>query len=137
MPLYCLGVVRGRNLHAAFEPMGRDREVQHVGRDHTVVHDVGALRRHAVDERGRKSGRGQPHVATDRDTACLEVRDESGADRTRTLFVDLRGINAAHVVRFEDIGVEFHGAARLHLRAPFGRLKLRVPVCGATACCNR
>ena len=55
MPLYCLGLCEAVISHAAVVPVARDREVQHVGRHHPVVDDVGALRRGAVDERARRA----------------------------------------------------------------------------------
>ena len=89
MPLYCFGIVRRRDLHAAVVAVARDGEVEHVGRDHAVVHDVGALRRRAVDERGRQRRRRQPHVAADRDPLRLQIGDERRADGARGVFVDL------------------------------------------------
>ena len=86
-----LRVVRRRHLHAAVVAVARDREVEHVGRDHPVVHDVGALRRRAVDERRGERGRRQPHVAADRDSLRLQVRDKGRADRARRVLVDLSG----------------------------------------------
>src|SRR6185503_15958873 len=45
-----LRIVRGGDLDAAVVAVARDREVQHVGRDHPVVDNIGALRGGAVDE---------------------------------------------------------------------------------------
>ena len=74
---------------AAVVAVARDGEVQHVGRDHPVVDDVGALRGRAVDERRRERRRRQPHVAADGDALRLQVGDERRADRPRGLLVDL------------------------------------------------
>ena len=62
-----LRIVRGRDLRAAVEPVVDDGEVQHVGAEHAVVHDVGALLAHAVDERGGDRRRRHAHVARDAD----------------------------------------------------------------------
>ena len=77
MPLYCLGLCDAVIWTPPSWPIARDREVQHVGRNHAVVDDVGALRRGAVDERRRERRRRQAHVAADRDALGL-------ADRRRT-----------------------------------------------------
>ena len=45
-------VVRRGDLRAAFEPLARDGEIQHVGRHHPEIHDVAALRERPLDERG-------------------------------------------------------------------------------------
>ena len=45
MPLYCFGLCDAVICDAAVELVARDGEVQHVGRNHPVVDDVGALRR--------------------------------------------------------------------------------------------
>ena len=103
-----LRVVRRGDLDAAVVAVRRDREVEHVGRNHPVVDDVGALRGGAVDERGRERRRRQPHVAPDGDPFRLQIRDERRADGARGLFVDLARIHAADVVGLEDSGVQVH-----------------------------
>ena len=74
-----LRVVRGRDLRAAVALIPRNGEVQHVGRNHPVVHDIGALQRRPVDERRGERRRGQPHVAANGDLPGLQVRDEAPA----------------------------------------------------------
>ena len=84
----------------------RHGEVQHVGRDHPVVDDVGALRRGAVDERGRERRRGEAHVAADGDPLSPSGRRRTRAPIARaTVFVDLAGIEPADVVGLEDAGL--------------------------------
>ncbi|PYR10658.1 MAG: hypothetical protein DMF99_11315 [Acidobacteria bacterium] len=91
--------------------IARDGEVEHVGRNHAVVDDVGAARRGAVDERGGDRRRRQTHIAADGDPVRFEIRDEPGTDRARHVLVDLGRVNAAHVVSFEDIRIDVHISA--------------------------
>ena len=46
-----LRVVRGGDLRAAVQRIRDDREVEHVGAEHAVVDDIGALFAGALDER--------------------------------------------------------------------------------------
>ncbi len=106
MPLYCFGLCEAVTITPPSWPSAGDREVEHVGRDHAVVDDVGALRGRAVDERRRDRRGREPHVAADGDALGLQVGDERGADGAGRLFVHLIGIGAANVVGLEDVGVE-------------------------------
>jgi hypothetical protein len=103
------------DLRAAVQAVAGDGEVQHVGRDQAVVHDVGALRRRARDEGRGHRRRRQPHVAADADAPRAEVRREGAADGVGPLLVDLVGIGPPHVVGLEDVGMEIHGCRRAGL----------------------
>jgi hypothetical protein len=98
--------VRGGDLHAAVEVIRGDGEVQHVGRNHPVVDDVGAHRGRPIDERRSERRRGQPHVASDGNSPRLQIGHKGRANRPRRILADLIGIRTAHVVRFEDVGIE-------------------------------
>ena len=71
-------------------------------------YDVGAAVGGALDQRRAHRGRGEAHVAADRDPARLEVLDVGAADRVRALLVELVGVDAADVVGLEGLGIE-HG----------------------------
>ena len=107
-PLYCFGLCEAVICDAAVALIPRDGEVHHVGRNHAVVHDIGALQRRPVDERRGERRRGQPHVAADGDLPGLQVRDEAASDRPGGLLVYLIRVSTADVVGFEDRGVEGH-----------------------------
>ena len=107
-PRVLLRVVRGGDEDAAVEPELADGEVDHLGADQPEVEDVGAGVGGAVDQRGRHRRRGDAHVAPDRDPPRLELLDVGAADRVRALLVELAGVDAADVVRLEDLRVE-HG----------------------------
>ena len=59
-----------------------------------------------LDHRRRHRGRGDAHVAPDRDPPRLELLDVGAADRVGALLVELGGVEPAHVVRLEDLRVE-------------------------------
>ena len=100
-----LRIVRRRDLRAAVEIVGRDGVIDHVGRDHPVVDDVGALLARAGDERRGQARRRHPHVASDADALRLEVGDKRAANLVKDLLVELCRIETANVVGFENVWV--------------------------------
>ena len=105
-PRVLLRVVRGGDAHAAFELELADRVVDHLGADQPEVEHVGAAVGRALDQSRRHRRRRHAHVAPDRDRARLEVLDVGASDRVRALLVELGGVEAADVVRLEDLGIE-------------------------------
>ena len=108
-PDVLLGIVRGGDLDPAVEPELADGEIEHLRPDHAEVEHVRAGRDGALDHRFGHGRRRHAHVAADRDPARLELLDVGAPDRVGALLVELRGVQPAHVVRLEDLGVE-HGA---------------------------
>ena len=100
-----LRIVRRGDLRAALEAVVDDREVEHVGAEHAVVDDVGALLARAVDEGRGERRRRDAHVARHADPRRAQIRDEAAADLPRDVFVDLAGIEPADVVGLEDAGL--------------------------------
>ena len=99
-----LRVVRRGDLRAAVELVADDREVQHVGGEHPVVDDVGALLARAVDEGGGQRRRRQAHVARHGDPAAPRDRRRSrGRSAARRASLISAGYSAADVVGLEDI----------------------------------
>ena len=107
-PRVLLRVVRGGDADAAVQPELADRVVDHLGPDEPEVEHVGAAVRGALDQRGGHRRRRDAHVAPDGDRARLELLDVGASDAVRALLVESRGMDAAHVVRLEDLRVE-HG----------------------------
>ncbi len=104
-----LRVVRRGDADAAVEAVRADGVVDHLGADHPDVAHVGAGVRGPLDHGVRHRRRRQPHVAADRDRPRLEMVDVGAADRVGALLVELRRVEAAHVVRLEGLGRE-HGS---------------------------
>jgi hypothetical protein len=101
--------VRRRDRDPAVEPELADGEVEHLRADHADVGDRGAPRGGTFDRRGRHRRRRQPHVVADGDPARLELLDVGPPDRVRARLVELRRIDAAHVVRLEHLRIEHGG----------------------------
>ena len=110
-PRVLLRVVRGGDADAPVEAELADGVVHHLGADHPEVEDVGAAVGRAVHECRRHRRRAQPHVAPDRDRAGLEMLDVCPPDPVCAVLVELRRVDAADVVRLEDLRVE-HEAHR-------------------------
>ena len=105
-PRVLLRVVRGGDAHAALELELADRVVDHLGADQPEVEHVGAAVGCALDQGRGHRRRRDACVAADRDAARLEVLDVGAADRVCALLVELVRIEAADVVRLEDLGIE-------------------------------
>jgi hypothetical protein len=104
-PVVVPGVVRSGDHDPAVQLEFADGEIEHLGADHPDVRNLGAaVGRPAHHGRGHR-GRGDPHVAPDGDTPGLELLDVGTADRVRAVLVQLGRVNAAHVVRLEDLRV--------------------------------
>ena len=101
-----LRVVRSRDLDAAVQVEVADREIDHLGAHEPDVDHVGARRGRSFDHRLGHRRRGEPHVAPDRDLLRLELLDVGAADRVAALLVELRRVDAAHVVGLENLRIE-------------------------------
>ena len=91
---------------AAVEPELADGEIDHLGSHEPEIEHVRATVRRALDGGGRHRRGREAHVPPDADRARLEVLDVCSRDPVRAVLVELRWIEAAHVVRFEDLGIE-------------------------------
>jgi hypothetical protein len=97
--------VRGGDGDPAVEAELADREVDHLRPDEPDVQHVDAgVGGAARDGLGHRGG-GEAHVAPDGDALRLEVLPVGAADRVGALLVQLGGVEAADVVRLEDLGV--------------------------------
>ena len=94
--------MRRGDLHAAVVPVGGDREVEHVGRNHAVVDDVGALRGRAVDERRGEAGEERRMSRPTAMRFAPRYATKPRADGPSGVLVDFAGIDPAHVVGLED-----------------------------------
>ena len=108
-PRVLLRVVRGGDGDAAVEPELADREVEHLRADQPEVEDVGARGRGALDHRRRHRRRGERMSRPTAMRSRLELLDVGAPDRVRAVLVELVRIDAAHVVRLEDLRVEHRG----------------------------
>jgi hypothetical protein len=114
--------VRRRDGDAAVEAEVPDSEVDHLGSDEAEVEDFRTRFCGAPDRRGRHRWRGEAHVPADRDPARLEVLDVRPANRVGAFLVNVRGIDAAYVVGFENLRVEHSGMlsrSRVSFRSSF------------------
>ena len=100
--------MRRGDLRAAVEIVADDGEVEHVGGQHAVVDDVGALLAHAFDEGGGERRRRHAHVARDADRRRLQIGGEAAADLPGDVLVDLARVEAADVVGLEDVWIDLH-----------------------------
>src|SRR5581483_3242422 len=120
-----LGVVRGGAHQPASEVARADREIEHLGAHLADVEHGGALVADALDVAGRHLGRGEPHVAADRQLelggrGALHVRDharERSAHAVGHVLVQLVAVEAAYVVGLEDAGVDRRHCLNLTLSA--------------------
>src|SRR5262249_58373913 len=70
------------------------------------IETLGAGGRSPAHQRLLHRGRRDPHVAPDRHPPRLELLDVGAPDRLRARLVELVGIDPAHVVRLEGLGIE-------------------------------
>ena len=110
-PRVLLRVVRGGDGDAALQPELADRAVEHLRADHPDVDDVGARVGRTLDRGARHRRRGEAHVPADRDPPRLELLDVGTADRVRAFLVEVVGVDAPHVVRLENRGIQHRADA--------------------------
>ena len=106
MPVYSFGLCEAVTWIPPSRSRLADGEIDHLRADEPDVDDLGARVGGAFDHRLRHRGRGEPHVASDRDLGRLELLDVGAANRVAALLVELRRVDAADVVGLEDLRIE-------------------------------
>jgi hypothetical protein len=98
--------VRRGDGDTAVEPELADGEIHHLRSDQAQLHHVrtglGCAAHDCLPHRRRR----QAHVVADGDATWLELLHICAPDRVRAFLVELAGIDPAHVVRLEDLGIE-------------------------------
>lgn len=107
-----LGIVAGGDHDAAAGLLVAGGEVDFLGAAQADVDDVGAAFGDAADERLRKRGAFETHVAADDDGLGAQFGDERAADAVGDVFVQLIGHAATDVVGLE--GSDGHGGVVAH-----------------------
>ena len=107
-------IVRGRDHHAAVEPVFPNCKVQRVRRNQADIGNVGAGIGRSARERIEKGDAGWTHVAARDDALGPEQRHEAAPDAVSDVIVDFGRINPANVVGLENsrIYLRLHGLPR-------------------------